>query len=301
MKSYSRIIGTLLILSSLNGIAQEEKSKPIKKIKLKDIYVQQGLFLDWNKLGSINDFRTLAPQSVLLKAPLDEYMQAYGTHTSGNTAFTFLTGFQLRNSDKSGYKINPYFRIGAMFYSNTSVSCFAVKEDKKTIDTLSSAQTGKTIYVDSLNTKSYNLNYTSSQLRIDASMLIRSNPEKRWSVYTGIGITAGLSMLAKTEIYYNEYKGTQTVDGSDGGILSYDYSFTENTKTEKFKNKPSLGGAVYLPLGISFRLGNKRAFWKRTNIYYEFKPGMNITHIPNLKTQATACLLHGIGLRISVN
>jgi hypothetical protein len=301
MKSAKKVVSMLLILTSLTGIAQEEKSKSVKRIKVTDFSLQQGLFLDWNQLGSINDFRALAPQSVLLKAPLDDYMQASGTQTSGNTAFTFLTGFQWRHRDKSSYKTNPTFRIGASYFSSTSMTCFAVKEDKKTIDTLSSAQSGKTIYIDSLYTTSLNLSHRSSQVRIDASMLIKTNPEKRWCAYTGIGITAGVAILAKTEIFYNEYKGSQTVDASDGGILSYDYSYTANTKTEQFKNKPSLVGSVYLPLGLSFRLGNKRAFWKRTNLYYEFRPGWNITNIPNLKTQTTASLLHGLGIKFSMN
>jgi hypothetical protein len=291
------VVAFIMTFVSICAFAKIENTKPVKKIKLKDLSIHQGLFIEWNKLGSIADFKTLAPQSVLLKTPTDDFMQGSGTSTSGNTAFSFLLGFQLLDKQKNSYKSNPYLRLGVSYYSITSITTFATKDERRTVDTLTSAQTGKTIYIDSLTTQILNLNYTTSQLRFDGSLLMKTNLEKRWLVYTGIGLTAGLSLNATTEIYYNKYYGSQTIDAKDGGLLTFDYSYTSNTKSEKFKNRPTLGGSVYIPIGVTFRLGNKRAFWKHTHLYYEFRPGMNITNIPALRTIANTSLHHGLGLR----
>jgi len=54
-------------------------------------------------------------------------------------------------------------------------------------------------------------------------------------------------------------------------------------------------------LGIDFRIGKKREFWKRTHLFYELRPGINVTSIPELRPITNASVQHGIGLRVSWN
>jgi hypothetical protein len=65
-----------------------------------------------------------------------------------------------------------------------------------------------------------------------------------------------------------------------------------------FTNKKKFACAAYVPLGVDFRIGKKRAFWKRTHLFYELRP--SVTTIPELRTFANAGVQQGIGLRVTL-
>jgi hypothetical protein len=48
-------------------------------------------------------------------------------------------------------------------------------------------------------------------------------------------------------------------------------------------------------------LGKKKEFWKRTHLFYELRPGINITSIPELGTITNSSNQHGLGLRVTWN
>jgi hypothetical protein len=60
-----------------------------------------------------------------------------------------------------------------------------------------------------------------------------------------------------------------------------------------------MGGSIYLPMGIDFRIGKNRPFWKQTHLFYELKPSMNLTAIQNSSTLITGVFQHGLGLRVT--
>jgi hypothetical protein len=173
------------------------------------------------------------------------------------------------------------------------------KEERKPYDTLISTQTGDAYYVDSVDAKNLNMSYTADQLRLDGSLIFRTDPAARWSLHAGIGLSAGMSMNAQTEILYmhKKYTEMQFVEFSNGDGF-YD---TDNFESENFRNKPSFGFSAYVPMGIDFRMGNKREFWKHTHLFYEMGPGVNVTVIPEMRTLTNMSLRHGFGLRVSID
>jgi hypothetical protein len=188
-------------------------------------------------------------------------------------------------------------RLGVSYFSTTLLSTDFNKEDRKTYDTLISSQTGQTVYADSVITKMYNMYYSSEQLRLDASLIFRTNPESRWSLFTGIGITAGVSVKASTNIEYS---------GSDSNEFRYmngnisTQNWWKTSKTESHKNKNNVTASAFVPIGVDFRLGSKREFWKKIHLFYEMRPGINITSIPELGVVTNISLQHGlIGVRVS--
>jgi hypothetical protein len=48
------------------------------------------------------------------------------------------------------------------------------------------------------------MDYSSNQLRLDASLIFRTNADARWSAFAGVGINAGVSLNSNTTIYYHE-------------------------------------------------------------------------------------------------
>ncbi|KRP10370.1 MAG: hypothetical protein ABR95_12205, partial [Sphingobacteriales bacterium BACL12 MAG-120813-bin55] len=166
-------------------------------------------------------------------------------------------------------------------------------------DTLTSASTGQTLYVDSVTIENYNMNYSSEQLRFDGSFIYRTNPAARWSMFTGAGITAGLAITTYTDIYYSKYGRTDTRYANETQSSSFSYSNFISSKSESFQNRTTFGASAYVPLGIDFRIGKDKEFWKRTHLFYEIRPGINFTAIPELHTVANVSLQSGFGLRVS--
>ena len=298
----TNILSAIILLTVYSSVfGQEQQPKTVKRISIHDFYIQTGFFSERNTNGTLADFKTLAPQSVLLNNNMTDFSQSGVFGKRGNTMLSVMLGLQFSDKQKTIYKANPLLRLGISYFSGTTLTGGSYKEDRKPYDTLTSTQTGQTIYIDSVTTKNYSMNYSSAQLRFDGSLIFRTNPEARWSIFTGIGITAGLSINANTDIYYSNYGRTETRYANGSTSSSYNYSGNNNSKTEKFRNKTNFGASTYIPMGIDFRIGKKREFWKRTHLFYELRPGINITSIPELRTITNASLQHGLGLRVSWN
>lgn len=299
MKTTIILSALVLLTVSSSVFGQEEQPKAIKKISIHDIYIQTGFFSERNTNGTLADFKSLAPQSVLLNNNMTDFSPSGGFSLTSNTMFSVMLGLQFSDKQKTTYQTNPLLRLGISYFSGTTLTGGLYKEDRKPYDTLTSTQTGQTVYIDSINSKNYSMNYSSEQLRFDGSLIFRTNPEARWSIFTGIGITAGLSINANTDIYYSNSGRTETRYPNGNTSSSYGNSSSDNYKTEKFRNKNNFGASTYIPMGIDFRIGKKREFWKHTHLFYELRPGINITSIPELRTITNASIQHGLGLRVS--
>jgi hypothetical protein len=300
MKTF-HILSTLLLSTiALTTSGQELQPKAIKKISINDVYIQTGFYSENNTNGTLADFKKLAPQSALLQNNLTDFYESSGFSTTTNNMFSIMLGLQFSDKEKASYKANPLLRLGVSYFSGTSITSGFYKEERFPYDTLTSSQTGQTIFIDSINTKNYSMNYSSEQLRLDASLIFRTNPEARWSLFAGIGVNAGLSINANTAIYFNRYESSDT-RFINGNTSSYSYSNTDNSKTENFQNKSNFGLSTYIPMGVDLRLGKKNEFWKRTHLFYELRPGVNITSIPELGTITNSSIQHGLGLRVTWN
>src|ERR1019366_2242156 len=241
MKTRNLLPAIILLTISFSVFGQEQESKTIKRISIHDIYIQTGWLNARNaNAGTLTDFKALAPQSVLLKNDLTAYSQ-YGGSSPTSGIFSVMLGIQFSDKQKKSYKANPLLRLGIIF-SGTNLTNELYKEDSKRYDTLTSSRTGQTTYVDSIHSKSYNMNYTSQQLRFDGSIIFRTNPQARWSLFTGIGITAGFSFNTYTNISYNTSSYSSLSGLSSLSSYSYPYS------TENYKNKTNFGFSSYIPI-----------------------------------------------------
>jgi hypothetical protein len=299
----TNILAAITMLTISFSVFGQEQTKTIKKISIHDVYIQTGLSSEQLNSGTISDFKILAPQSILLNNDMTNFKQSNGFGLMSNSMFSVLVGLQFSNKEKTMYKPNPLLRLGFTYSSGTNLMSGSFKEDRIPFDTLTSSQTGQTAFIDSINTERYNMNYTSEQLRFDGSVIFRTNPEARWSLFTGIGITAGISINARTDIYYSNYGTAETTyaDGTSSSSPSYGYSYSNIGTTETFRNKRNFGLSTYIPMGIDFRIGKKREFWQRTHLFYELRPSINMTSIPGLQTFTNATIQQGIGVKVSWN
>ena len=303
MKTINLLSALTLILLSFSTFGQDDK--PVKRIAVTDLYIHMGMFLEDNSYTSVDEFKTLAPQSdILNNIPLN-LSQSTSSSFSSSSVLSVLIGIQFSDKQKTAYKANPLLRLGFNYSNLTSLNNRLHKEDRYPYDTLTSSQTGQMTFIDSINSHNYGMSYSSDQLRFDGSVIFRTNPASRWSIYSGLGVTAGISINAYTSVYHGESGRTETF--SPNGTTTINVlpnsanPQSDNTQRESFSNKMNYGFSTYIPMGVDFRIGKNKEFWKRMHLFYEIKPAMNFTSIPELQTYTNVNVQHGLGLRVSWN
>lgn len=297
----TRILAGIIAMISMTTILQAQTSDQpkIKCASIRNFYINIGMHTTLDMNANLTDFFKLAPQSSLLTTDFADYQMNGGRTMNSNRMINLGIGLKFANKDRTAYRSNPELRLGFSYYSGGSMSANLHNEIRTPYDTLTSSQTGDVYYVDSVDAHYVDLNYQYDQLRIDGNIIWRTNPEARCSLFAGVGISAGMSIHAQTEIMYTHMKYTD-YDFNTMGSLS-NYSMGDNYFVEHYKNKNNFGFSAYIPMGVDLRIGNKREFWKRTHLFYEMAAGINFTVIPELRTTANMSMRHGFGLRVSLD
>jgi hypothetical protein len=292
-------INKILLLFFLSRFVDVQAQGEVsKKFKIKEFRVQTGLITTASNNESIDNFRKLAPQSELLKTMPDELTTNSSLPLNAKGMLAVTMGIQFRNKDKTGYNQNPVLRLGFGFVSGSIAQNSFNNFSQFTYDTLVSAQSGKTLFEDSVITTNYDLNYRSSILQFDGSLIFRTNPDNRTSIFSGFGLTSGISLNSITKINYYRMARSQYRDSNGDVLNNYNNTSQGWSVSERYRNEANYSFSAYIPLGIDFRLGNKRDFFKQTHLFFELRPGIHINNIPELETLVTAYLQQGIGVKV---
>lgn len=296
MKTINLLTSVVFVTFSFISFAQNTNN--VKRVSFDDFYLHFGPSFERIQKGSLEDFNTMAPNSELLKNEFDSFSQSQGHSISGNAALSVMVGLKFSNKDKKDYRSNPILRLGFSYSSSDHISNSYWKENRFPYDTLTSSQTGQQTFIDSVQMESYNMDYTSEQLRFNAALIFRTNPEARWSLYSGVGATVGVSINSKTRVHYHSHFIDETFDHN------FNYPQIQNNNneeriSEEYKNQMNYGFSAYVPFGVDLRLGNKKEFWKRTHLFYELKPEINMVTIPELYTTTNTRVTHGLGVRVT--
>ena len=288
------LISMLLIINTL-AFGQQEQPKKVNKFRISDICVQAGWSSGFNKKGTITDFTALAPQSVLLNTDFTDYSSPSGRNgISASGMYSVMMGIEFSDKQKAIYKNNPLLRMGISYFSGTNLMGNFYKQESNLYDTLISSTTGQTVYMDKTINSGYNMEYTSKQIRYDCSLIFRSNPQLRWSVYSGVGIAAGMSIDAHTEVWYNKTEDIIIEYPTDSSYLS-GYL---NIEMEEIKNKNNIAFSSFIPIGVDFRIGEENKFLKQLHLFYEAKPCIAITSTSELGLITNISIQHGLGIRM---
>jgi hypothetical protein len=304
MKTPHSFILTILSASCFIASGQVDQSKPVKAISVSEFYLLPTFLRFQQTFATLEEFRSLAPKSILLNRDLTAFSPSGNFFYGGSSSASILLGVKLRNKASTDYRKSSALRIGFTCISSSLLSSGLYARSDDRTDTLVSSQTGRTIYVDSLIWRHYDMEYRSQQLRLDCSVVFRTDPEMRWSLFAGIGLTGGYSIDTNTKISYSERKAIEYEQ--NGGYESQfnflnvpRFSLSYRSQSEQFTNRNCFSMSTYIPMGVDFRLGKKRSFWKMTHLFYELRPGVNFTFISELRTFASTSMQHGLGLKMA--
>ena len=268
------------------------------QIKITQIHINSGSFMDIdNSKNQLSDFSLLAPGSDILSKDFSAY-QTNGYYFSGglmrdNSFLSNSSNFQSIQLGLSFAKCpKGTLRIGISNVHSELLNTSGFNYEGYVVDTLISSQTGQMYYVDSTISNYYNGNYSNDQLRLDAAYIFEVNAGKRWAFHAGLGLSIGMSYRSTTTLRAEEY--IQPYSGYEGT------SNTQNIESESYGNFMVMGGSAYIPLGINFKLGNKREFWKPFVIYNEFRPTIQLNSIPNNTVKLNVGFGSTLGLRYNL-
>ncbi|UTW67480.1 hypothetical protein KFE94_05040 [bacterium SCSIO 12643] len=267
-----------------------------QKIKVSEVTITPGVYSEGNPSATVNDFYALAPNSQLLPGSLNGY-KTYGSSNNGGFTSSILLGFQFLNKDQNEYKANPLLRVGVTFKSGDVISASIFKETRTTIDTLISQSNGQKYPLDSISYEAYGLNYHSQQIKLDASLIFRTNPKSRWYLFGGFGGTIGTSINNKTTINYHQFNYSSPEN--EDVLFLPNNPRNHNSQNESFVNQNSMVYSIYVPLGVDFRISNNNEFWKRIHLFYEMQPTINFTPVPELRTFTNMAFQNNLGIKVS--
>jgi hypothetical protein len=291
-----RIVIILLGISIYSLKAQETQLKT-SAIRISDFSAQLGISTNPMQAASINDFRRLVPESQLLKANYDNYNSNQLLTYNSNSFMSVLLGMELKSRKNKTYKPNPKLRLGFNYGSFSTLSGYLQQTERFVYDTLVSAQTGNVYYADSVVNRSLVMDQSTQQLSMDLALLYRTNTENRISLYTGIGLGAGISMNTTTNITYNKRSKSETNLETNSYTTGNSYSEESTIKTESFKSKDPYTLWVYVPMGIDFRIGKYSEILKHAYLYLESRPSISRTSIPDFASTTQGSLAFTAGMR----
>lgn len=268
------------------------------QIKLTQVHLSSGAYRQFGFTPSnITDFAPLAPGSSILLKDFSNYESSMGYY---NFNYPFGMGMQNTSSFQSLQvglslpKCQGTLRLGISNFSNQLMSAYGSYYESHVVDTLISSQNGSMTFVDSTISRNVFGNYNNQQIRIDAAYVWEMNAGERWAFSAGAGLSFGLSYQSQTSLHYAEYTNSYQ------GYGSYAGNQTTTLESETYKNPMNWGANIYVPLGINFRLGTKRAFWKPWMIYTELRPQLSFNSIPNSGVKFSPGIGSTSGIRYNI-
>lgn len=321
MKKLSIFLLLVLIFSSEQAHAQnktdtlkitegaknpEESKKEVNKVRISDFFIYTGRSYQRNPIKTVSDFIQISPNSELLNNDFSGFESSilsglYSGYLYGDGHLSMSLGLSFRDASKKSYKDNILLRIGLTYSTATQFGIRLSRFDRFPYDTLISTQTNNPIYIDSINSEYYYMNYWANQVRLDGSLIFRTKRNARWSLYGGVGFNFGFSSSSTTSIFYYNNSYIESLNNSNYSVRGFS-RFNDNSifTEERKQEKSAFGFAAYVPLGLDFRVGKNNPMLRKMHLFYELRPGINYYSAPGLGGNLNSFLHSGFGIRASL-
>jgi hypothetical protein len=295
-----------MIMTALIGLtavcitwAQEA---PKRKIKVSQVQFSGGGELTSAPLRlAEGDFAKLAPNAQINLTNQPNPIWMGESYTWMATALNMqVAGHPLKRGGEEENK-NQTWRFGLSAQGIESNLFSNAETTRQRMDTLymSSNQTVYG-YVDSVSTTFVGGNYKSTALKLDGAFLWSTDAQRRFALYTGLGMNAGITLSPTTRVYNHHWTGKEVV-GLDGVLLSSErYMNSQDGFSQTvYANKMGWVASVYIPCGAELRLGNKKEFWKNIRVFGEIRPSLNFIHVPETRTYVFPSIQNALGVKVS--
>jgi len=267
-------ISCALLVGLFNSGFVENDSTHIKRIAA--IEFSLGQELRFNPSFSLDDFRTMYPQSTLLKN-FPQPDQTQSTVTSGLTVA--VSTHVLLGKKQPAAPVKTYLRAGIQLNTYSDYSISAQNSFSKNTDTLISPSSGNFLYVDTIINNYHSAVLNANQLRVDAALLFHVNRKgRRLSITSGLGLTAGAFYNASTNVRKYQSANIQVwkyPNNKQSVYFDEVASPTQNT-VEQFNDAPAITHLqAYVPIIVNLQFGARSpdGFSSPYRMLFELSPG----------------------------
>jgi hypothetical protein len=284
----NKFLSALALLSFLNTQAKNDSCK----IKVSEVFINNGTFINQALRGSLDEFKALSNNSSIINQNFDNYYSYSGSRYSGSYNMAQMgIGLQRKNN-------GPVFRISVAYGMGLQMDLGYYKTSTYRIDTFTSNQTGKQIFVDSSVSDNYTMRHQTKMLQLDASVIWRTTNTNKLKLMGGIGIAVGTTMDASTEVLYS--KSAYINNPSTMQYYRPIRTVAIESKAERYMNQNQATYAVYLPMGIDYQLSKKHPIFKQFHLFQETKFRLQYVKVSSYSSALNANLYFGFGLRLNL-
>lgn len=276
-----------------------------------DVYGQQDTPIDWNHDGfnifiaggggsalsqsaSLNTFRALMPESVLLNEDFSDFRN--NTSSSSGYQNGFSIGAWLPAGTRAdGTQRNGRFLVGISYVSYQPMGVSLSRSTRTRIDTLVSPTTGNSLFVDSLHSRHLHADAQFYALGLDVGYMFHSKWDSRWMAYGGAIVSVGAIIQSNVSVSIYENNSTSPAlnsSSSEGGWMG------GGQEREVQNLSAGFSAAFQTPIGIDFRLSRMHPFWSNLSLFTEWRPSLRVGAVSGVDTQLTPGLITMFGLRI---
>lgn len=247
--------------------------------------------------AEINQFRALIPGSILLSNNYQDHTRNENFYIGGFPAVIFsgMLGVCLANPGDFKFSKHLMFRFGVSYYGRNHVQGNYMKEVVIPVDSAMDPLSGRYSYTDSLHRSVLDMHCISDELRFDASLVLRTNPEKTFTLYCGAGVSAGLPLMTYSIIEYKRYH--QFIARYPDGKREFSKSITEVEEVEQGSEGRYFIWMPHALAGFDLRPFQKSPFLSMIHLFYEARVGVNVMVIEGAQNFVTERWHHSVGIK----
>jgi hypothetical protein len=272
----------VFITFAMNCISQNESNSDSSKVgKKKCCFKMASLSVDLgvNKYRVIkhDDYESEDPSYSQKTGPFGFVMNNNDGNILSKHELTLELGLNPYNKKLGEYNKKQELAIG-LFYSGSNLADWhSIESTNSPGDTFSN---NSTVYQnDTVMRTQHAERIAANVLGISVKYLFKTDPEKRFSLYSGIGINASFTITSQiyekfqydTAVMVNFYNTNPNLERFDNGLFLGGAEEKTSMKAES-----SIFTSVYIPFGVNFRLAKNKKIWNQMNIFLQGSFGLEV-------------------------
>lgn len=289
-----KTISILILSFAVASLTAQQATEDQSKLKITSFGSSMG-FSGTYVSNTTGDYNSLAgnvedPGYFVNAGRYDESKYNYGFGGNGN--LQFYLGLTPYCKKRGEYRNDRELRInfGFSFGARRTFSYF--HRNTFLVDSYQS-NSGSMVYADS--SKFTRMNYAESYYGVGLGLayLFKTNPERRFHFYTGLGMEYSLALRSFVRINeYNESTFYYYTQGNRPVLEEPDFEWMgfrdddgNSSSTTTNMNGNLMFIRPYIPLGVNFRITNQtRSFFNHVNLFMEINPGIEFQLVGNEET-----------------
>lgn len=221
---------------------------------------------------SIAEMRTGIPESEILQRDFSGLNQIPGVlrdpyRRSLGVPISVLLNFDVNSKNNFFQKFRPEFRFGLSYWRTQIAGSTHEKEQRTIVPNPPGNHFASGTEADSVHIKQLIVMNWARMVAGHASLILKSNPERRFHVYGGLGFEGGLSFRSKHEIDVMETYSIVDMGENPVHGLQNERQYDR----EDHKARTSAVYSVFLPYGASVRFSRKHGFFSKLNLFVELR------------------------------